>query len=164
MKFVHSRISSFTVLLAGGLLLLAASGCSKDERAQATAKTNDVLATTGDKAKELYSDSKAAMSKAWDSVKSYGYEKRAEFAATSKVVAAEMEAQAAKVRAEYSDAKASASRKAAMAELKSSEADYKQKLDALGSATADTWESAKNNVIASWNRFEAALRKASAEK
>ena len=66
------------------------------------------------------------------------------------------------LRANYSDATASASRKAAMAELKDSEADYKAKLDALGTATADTWDSAKQNVIASWDKLQASYFKAKA--
>jgi hypothetical protein len=50
-----------------------------------------------------------------------------------------------------------------MEELKNSQADYKQKLDALGNASAATWDSAKNNTIAAWNRLEAAYYKARAE-
>ena len=62
-----------------------------------------------------------------------------------------------------SDAKASASRKAAMEELKKSEADYKTKVSALGDATEATWDSAKQNAIASWDRLQAAYYKARAD-
>jgi hypothetical protein len=51
-----------------------------------------------------------------------------------------------------------------MNELKDADADYKQKLAALGSATAATWDSAKASVIASWDKLEASYRKALAEK
>lgn len=138
-----------SVTLAAALLAGVGAGCTQKDRADA-----------GAKAKEVYADSKAALSKAWDNVKAYSFEKRHEFAANGKALAAKMEAQASELRANYSDAKASSSRKAAMAELKNSEADYKQKLDALGSATADTWESAKQNAIAAWDRLEAAYYKA----
>jgi predicted pyridoxine 5'-phosphate oxidase superfamily flavin-nucleotide-binding protein len=74
-----------------------------------------------------------------------------------------MEAKMSELRANYSEAKASASRKAAMAELKDAEADYKEKLAALGSATADTWDSAKQNVIASWDKLQAKYDKARAD-
>jgi hypothetical protein len=50
-----------------------------------------------------------------------------------------------------------------MEELKNAEADYKEKLKALGNATADTWESAKQNVILAWRRLQAAYYKARAE-
>jgi hypothetical protein len=49
-----------------------------------------------------------------------------------------------------------------MAELKSNEADYKSKLDALGHASAATWDSAKQNVIASWDKLQASYYKARA--
>ncbi len=151
MKTPHSR---FTVAasLAAGLLVLALNGCNKQERDTASAN-----------AKEMYADSKAAMAKAWDKVKTTTFDKRDQFEATGKALAAQMEAQASKLRADYSDAKASASRKAAMQELKNSEADYKAKLEALGSASAATWDSAKNNVIAAWDRLEASYHKARAD-
>ena len=50
-----------------------------------------------------------------------------------------------------------------MTELKSSEADYKQKLHAMGNATAATWDSAKQNVIAAWDRVQASYLKARAD-
>ncbi len=150
--------SSFAIL--AGALIISGPGCSKAERAEAEAKTRDALAETGEKVREAYADSKAALSNTWEDVKSYTYEKREDFTAAGKAMKAEMEAKASELRAEYSEAKASASRRAAMEELKNSEADYREKLDALGTATAATWDSAKQNVIAAWNRFEAAMRNA----
>ena len=58
---------------------------------------------------------------------------------------------------------ASASRKAAMAEIKDSEAAYKGKIEALGTATADTWDSAKQNVISAWDHLQASYYKARAD-
>jgi hypothetical protein len=145
------------------LLLMSAAGCSREERAEASGKARDVVAETRERAKEVYADSKAAVTGAWDDLKSYSYEKRAAFTEAAKVKAAQMRAEASRLRAESSDAKASASRKAAMAELRNSEADYQQKLDALGEATEATWESARNNVIAAKDRLEVALRNAGKE-
>src|ERR671913_388695 len=82
-----------------GLLL---TGCTREERA-----------TAGATAKEMISDSKAALGRGWDKVKSATYDKRGDVEAHGKALAAEIEAQASKLRASYSDAKASASRKAA---------------------------------------------------
>jgi hypothetical protein len=152
MKIPSSPLRFSATLTSALLLGLLAAGCTKDERATASAN-----------AKEMVADSKAAMAKAWDNVKSYSFDKKDDVAATGKALAAQMEAQASKLRADYSDAKASASRKAAMEELKNSQADYKAKLDALGNASAATWDSAKNNTIAAWNRLEAAYYKARAE-
>lgn len=151
MKNRSLRFTS-SAALAAGVLLAVLSGCNKQERADA-----------GAKAKEVYVDSKAALSRGWDKVKTATFDKRGDVEAAGKALAAEMDAQASKMRANYSDAKASASRKAAMEEFKNAEADYKQKLSALGTASADTWESAKNNTIAAWDKLEAAYRKALVE-
>ncbi len=135
--------------LAALLTTLAFAGCSKQEQT-----------TASDKVKDAYQDSKAAVSNAWDSVKSYTFEKRSDFSASAKAMTSKIDSEVSELRANYSEATASASRKAAMAELKDSEADYKAKLDALGTATADTWDSAKQNVIASWDKLQASYYKA----
>jgi len=138
-------------LLTASLSALAFAGCSKGDRTEAS-----------DKVKDAYQDTKVAVSNAWDGVKSYTFEKRSDFSASAKAMSAKLDADMSELRANYSDATASASRKAAMAELKDSEADYKAKLDALGTATADTWDSAKQNVIASWDKLQASYFKAKA--
>ena len=148
MKLISSRFLPLAALIAA----VAITGCSKQDRADTNAAAKDAMA-----------DTKAAMSNAWGDVKSYTFDKRSDFEKSAKSMSAKMDAQLAEVRANYSDAKASASRKAAMSELKNSEADYKEKLSALGNATAATWDSAKQNVVASWERMEAAYAKARAE-
>jgi hypothetical protein len=140
------------VALSAGLALVTFSGCSKQNRA-------DVSAT----AKDAYADSKAAMANAWDSVKAHTFEKRNDFAMNAKALGSKMDAQMSDLRANYSETKASASRRKAMDELKSSEADYKAKVAALGNATAATWDSGKQNVIASWDHLQAAYYKARAD-
>lgn len=149
---IHSARHFPAALLVVSLSALAFAGCSKSDSDKA-----------GDKVKEAYQDSKKAVTNAWDDVKSYTFEKRNDFSANAKAVTAKMDSQLSELHANYSEAKASASRKAAMAELKDSEADYKAKLDALGSATADTWDSAKQNVIASWDKLQASYYKAKAD-
>jgi hypothetical protein len=139
----------FAVGVLGVIIL---SGCTKEEQAK-----------VGSSVKSAYEDSRAAMAKAWDSVKDYTFDKRDEFNARTNAITAEMDVQISEMRANFADAIASASRKAAMEELKNAEADYKDKLRALASATADTWESAKNNLILAWNRLQAAYYKARAD-
>jgi hypothetical protein len=138
--------------LAAGLSFFALTGCNKSERANATVKADDMVA-----------DTKASMSNGWDNVKSFTFEKRDDFKANGKVMSAKWEAQMSELRANYSEAKASDSRKAAMIELKSSEAAYQEKFTALGTATADTWDSAKRNVISSWDNLQASYLKARAD-
>jgi hypothetical protein len=150
------KTTSTVILLSAtfmaGLSAFGLSGCNKSERSEA-----------GDKAGEIASDTKDAMNHGWDSVKSFTFEKRDDFRANGKAISSKWDARMSELHASYSDAKASASRKAAMAELKHSEAAYKEKLESLGTATADTWDSAKQNVISSWDHLQASYYKARAD-
>ncbi|MEO5959450.1 MAG: hypothetical protein ABIZ49_07105 [Opitutaceae bacterium] len=150
MKNNSIRFVSFAAIVAG--FAAAFSGCSKQTRSDASASVKDA-----------YADSKAAMAKGWDEVKSFTFDKRNDFVASAKAMSSKLDVQLAEVRTNYSEAKASASRKAAMAELKNAEADYKEKLAALGNATAATWDSGKQNVILAWDKVQAAYYKARAE-
>lgn len=148
---MKNRILPSTLLLAFSVAALSLAGCSERKR--------DDLA---DKTKDVYQDTKNAVAKGWDNLKDYTFEKRNDFTAMMKAREADFEAGVSKLRAEYSEANASASRKAAMAELKDSEANYKQKLSALGNATADTWTAARDDVAAAWDRLQASYAKARA--
>lgn len=151
--------------------LLVSTGCSRQERekaraeaeetyAEASAKVKETYAEASGKVKDAYAETKAAVAEAWDEVRSFSFDQREKFAGTAKAMQAEMEAKASRLRAELSEEQAGASRRAAMAELKNAEADYRQKVAALGDASAATWESAKLNVIAAWDRLQAAYHKA----
>jgi hypothetical protein len=139
------------------------SGCTKQDRTNASTTVQDAYSDTKAAVKDAYGDTKAAINNAWDNARSYSYDKKNDFTTHAKAMSSEMDANIQKLRTEYSEAKASASRKAAMEELKNSESDYKQKLDALGNASAATWDSAKQNVISAWDRMQAAYHKARAD-
>ena len=151
MKSIPSRLIPVLVIGAS-LSAFGFAGCNKQERTEAKENVNEAVAA-----------SMATMSNAWDDVKSYTFEKRNDFSNHAKAVSSKLDAEISELRTNYSEAKASASRKAAMAELKDAAADYKSKLDALGGATADTWDSAKQNVILAWDRIQAAYHKALAD-
>jgi Skp family chaperone for outer membrane proteins len=140
------------IIITLGLSALALAACSKSDRNEANSGIKDV-----------YQDSKSAIANTWSDLKDYTYEKRSDFNDRIQAMAAELEAEMSELQANYAEDKASASRRAAMQELKDSRADLSQKLDALGNATADTWGSAKANVIAAWDRTEAAYKKAKAD-
>ncbi len=142
----------YTAPLACFAALAFFSGCSKSDTDTATAKVKDA-----------YQDSKDAVVDAWKDVKSYTFEKRDDFSSEAKAQMAQVDANIAKLQAKAADAQASASRKAAWDDLKSSEADYKAKVDALGTATADTWDSAKQNTISAWDHLKASYDKARAD-
>ncbi len=151
MKNTAIRSLAITAFLAG-LSPIFLSGCNRSERADVSAKTGEMVA-----------DSKDAIGHGWDKVKSFTFEKRDDFRASAKAMTSKMEARTSDLRANYSEAKASSSRKAAMGELKDSEASYREKLEALGTASADTWDSAKRNVISAWEHLEASYYKARAD-
>lgn len=146
-KLIHPT----TTLLATALAMLALSACSKGKR-------DDIA----DKTKDAIHDTKAAVVQGWDDLKDYTFEKRSAFSAKLMAQQADFEAGVSKLRANYSEAQASASRKAAMKELKDCEADYQEKLAAVGNATAATWTAARDSVTASWDRLQASYAKARA--
>jgi hypothetical protein len=137
------------LLVTLGAAALGFTGCSKETRAAA--------ATT---VKDAAQDTQEAVVDAWGEAKGFTFEKRDDFAAKAKSLSAEFDVQLSELRANYSEAQATASRRAAMAELKDAEADYQAKLAALGTATADTWQAAKDNVVLAWDRLRASYRKA----
>jgi hypothetical protein len=147
MKLSFIRRFLFGAGLAVGIGFFAA--CTKQDQQRVS-----------DAATRAYEDTKAAAARTWDSIKANTWDKRDDFTAKAKAMTAKMDEQVRALQAERSDAKASASRKAAMEELRNSEADYHRKLEALGTATADTWESAKQNVILAWDKLQAAYYKA----
>jgi hypothetical protein len=138
-------------ILTAACASLVTTGCNKQDRTTASTAVQDA-----------YADTKTAMSNAWDDVRTYSYEKRDDFTRSARALSSKFDSEVSQLRANYSDATASASRKIAMDELKNSEADYKAKLDALGHASAATWESAKQNVIAAWDKLQASYHKARA--
>jgi hypothetical protein len=162
-----------TTLLISSLALVAilATGCSKQDRTKANSAVQDAYADTKTAAqnayndakttvKDVYNDTRTSLSEGWDNVRSYSFDKKSDFEKSAHAMGSRVDSEISQLQANYAGAKASASRKLAMDELKNSQADYKQKLDALGTATADTWESAKQNVIAAWDRMQAAYHKA----
>jgi len=148
---MKNKLLRSTPHIATGLALLVFAACSKEKR-------EDIA----DKSKEAYQETKAAVVEGWGDLKSYTFEKRNDFTLTLKARQADFEAGVSKLRAEYSESTASASRKAAMAELKDSEANYQEKLAAVGNATADTWVATRDDVAAAWDRLQASYAKARA--
>lgn len=135
--------------------MLALTGCNKN-------KTESTIDSAVDKTKSVAADAGNAMADAWGDVKSYTFEKSSDFQKSLKAMSSKFDADVSKMKADYSEANASAARKAAMAEFKDSESNFKQKMSALGNATSATWDSAKKDVIAAWDRLQASYYKARA--
>jgi hypothetical protein len=151
-----------TLLVSLAALAAFITGCNKQDRTNASTAVQDAYSDTKAVVKDAYADTKAAVNNAWDNVRDYSYDRRNDFTTQAKAMTSRMDADISKLRTEYSEATASAARKAAMNELKNDEADYRQKLDALGNATSATWDSAKQNVILAWDKLQASYHKARA--
>ncbi|WP_415910540.1 hypothetical protein [Oleiharenicola sp. Vm1] len=155
MKTNHARSQNLfyaLVLVAAPLVLATFTACSKDERNK-----------LADQAGQAAHETQAAIAQTWSDVKAYTFDKRDEFQRQAKAQQAELEARLSELRATYAEDKASASRRAAMEELRNSEADYRAKLAALGTATADTWDAARDELAAAWHRVQSAYAKARAD-
>lgn len=149
----RSRRSLLTVVTLTSVAALGAfTGCSPKDRDHAS----DTMQSAADNTKNAFAN-------AWDKAKSYTFGERDQFEANAKALQSKMDAQVSEVQANVADANASASRQAAWQELKDADANYKEKVSALGDATADTWDSAKQNTIAAWDRLQAAYYKARAD-
>ena len=159
---MKNKIPSILTLTLGCTVLLF-TGCAKADRSDAKSTAKEAAHDTKVAVQDAAEATKEAITDAWADVKGFTFDRQSDFSKQAKSLSARMEVQVSELRTNYSEAKASASRRAAMAELKSSEADYKDKLSALGSATADTWDSAKQNAILAWDRLEASYRKARAD-
>jgi hypothetical protein len=152
-KHAPSALLNLTVALAGTALIGA--GCSKADRADATSTLKEAAHDTKVATQEVAHDAGVAITDAWEGVRNYAFDKRSDFSKQATAVGARMEAQVSALRTEQSEAQASESRGAAMDELRDSQADFNDKLAALGTATADTWDAARNNVILAWDRLDA---------
>jgi imidazolonepropionase-like amidohydrolase len=151
-----------TLLFTASLTLLTFTACSKTERETVADKTKVAYQDTKEVVKDVAKSTKDAVVQGWDNLKSFTFEKRDAFTAEVKLKQAQLDVQVSELKANYAEAKASASRRAAMEDLKSSEADYKDKLAALGHATADTWDAARDNVVVAWDRLQVSYAKARA--
>jgi dsDNA-specific endonuclease/ATPase MutS2 len=139
------------MLVASGVVLLSMSACSKGDRD-----------TISGEAKDAYKDASAKVSEGWEKLKSFTYEQRDSFVDEFNSKQEQAEAELSKLKAEYSESKASASRKAAMEDVKSSDVKFKEKLSAIGRASADTWDAARDDVIAAWDELQASIARARA--
>jgi hypothetical protein len=152
MNMKTTRKTLIASLMLAGIALVAV-GCSKTGGEKAA-----------DKVGEAYEKTKTAVANSWSDLKDFTYDKSSDFQDRAKAMASDMDAKFEKLKADTADAKASASRSAAWEEVKNNRADLSEKVDALGDATADTWASAKANVIAAANKLEASYDKLKADR
>ncbi|MBI2510786.1 MAG: hypothetical protein HYV96_02305 [Opitutae bacterium] len=100
----------------------------------------------------------------WNELRSYSFEKRSEFNASLTAMSAKIDAEVSQLQADASSAIASQSRKDAIAQVKSDKAAFDEKSAALARATQDTWNQARDEAAAAWDKLQASIAKARAEQ
>ena len=138
------------VTLLTTLVLIITGGCSRHDRRSLSERAGDA-----------YESTMHSLDHTWDQVRSYSYDKRDTVVRDFSSASARTDAQIDRLQAEFAQGRANASGRAALDDLKSADADFHGKLDALSRASADGWNAAKEQAIASWHRLEAAYDRAS---
>lgn len=118
---------------------------------------------TADRSTESSARSASVQTDSWNDLRTYSFEKRGEFNSSLSAMNARLEAEVSKLEADISSANASQSRKDAIAAVKSDKANFDEKSAALARASKDTWEQARDEAAAAWDKLQASLAKARAE-
>jgi|HubBroStandDraft_1064217.scaffolds.fasta_scaffold92891_2 hypothetical protein len=144
----------------GSAALLLSGGCSKSDDSVTTVQTTR---TDGSTATVVVSDTNVSVevSSAWDRIKDFTFDRRADFSAGIDRMSKDMDDRTAAFRARVSGAPDAASRDrdSAMKEYDEARADLKSKRTDLDNATADTWADAKAKAAESWKSTKAAYDK-----
>lgn len=145
---------------------VALTGCGRQDTAskssESSAQPAGSAAGSGTRASTSATNaaSTSPVSENWTELRTYTYDRRGEFNSSLNAMSAKVDAEVSQLRAENSGAKASESRRAAMDEIQSAKSDFDGKAAALGRASEDTWNQARDELSASWDRLQAALKKA----
>jgi CHASE3 domain sensor protein len=146
--------SRFLLIIAPAALLLAA-GCSKSQND----KVADAAQSATTAVKNAAVDVKDATVDAWDNIKDFTLDRKADFSSGIDKMSKSMDDKIADLKASASSTTDSGKAKA-VKDYDEARADLKAKLSDLDNATADTWASAKANVKTAWDKVKIAYDKA----
>lgn len=135
------------LLVVGALAFTACGRNTADRSAESSASSASVETTNN-----------------WNDLRTYSFEKRGDFNSSLSAMNARLEAEVSQLEANASSANASKSRKDAVAAVKSDKANFDEKSAALARASQDTWEQARDEAAAAWDKLQASLAKARAEQ
>lgn len=147
--------SRFSLLLIAPAALLFAAGCSKSQNDKVADATQS--ATTA--VKNAAVDVKDAAVDAWENVKDFTLDRKADFSAGFDRTSRSMDDKIAELKANASSTTDSGKAKA-IKDYDEARANLKAKLSDLDNATADTWASAKANVKIAWDNVKSAYDRA----
>lgn len=151
-------------LLAAAAIVL--SGCGRQDTArksgESSAQPAGSAAGSGTRASTSATNaaSTSPATESWTELRTYSYDRRGEFNSSLNAMSARVDAEISSMKADASGAKASQSRQDAMKEVESAKSDFDGKAAALGRASKDTWDQARDELAAAWDRLQAALQKA----
>jgi hypothetical protein len=118
---------------------------------------------TADRTAESRAANASVPSNDWNDLRTYSFDKRGDFNSSLSAMNARLEAEVSQLEADISSANASQSRKDAVAAVKSDKANFDEKSAALARASQDTWEQARDEAAAAWDKLQASLAKARAD-
>jgi hypothetical protein len=150
----------FFAAAMGSVALLLLCSCTKSDDSVTTVQATR---PDGSNVTVAVSDTNVSVdaTDAWDRIKDFAYDRRADFSAGIDRMSKDMDDKTAAFRtraAGVSDAVAS-DRDSAMKEFDSARADLKARRTDLDNATADTWSDAKAKAGESWKSTKAAYSK-----
>lgn len=151
--------------LIASLLLIAAlafTACSRtrNRSSETSARSADTTASTS----ASTAASVPSTTDNWSELRTYSFDKRSEFNSSLSAMSTKVDAEVSQLQADASSANASQSRKDAIAQVKSDKANFDEKSAALARATKDTWDQARDEAAAAWDKLQASLAKARSEK
>lgn len=138
-----------SLLLVGAIALTGCGRNTGDRSSESSARSASSAQTTTNN---------------WSELRTYSFDKRSEFNASLTAMSAQIDAEVSQLQADASGTKASQARKDAIAQVKSDKAAFDEKSAALARATQDTWEQARDEAAAAWDKLQASLAKARAEQ
>lgn len=144
------------VVLAGAMALTACAPSEDSAQSNVTQSVNEAK-TAMTNASE---DATDAIAEAWEDLRDYSFAQREEFDEKADAMLARLDAEISDAKAEVASAEAETARSDAWEKVQDSRVALGEKVEALGDATASTWESVKQQVFAAWDRTQAAYREA----
>ena len=147
--------------LLGSTLILSACAQSEDDTQTRAAEMMSEAGATVTAASEQATD---AIAEAWEDLRDYSFAQREEFDEQAEAMLARLDAEISEAQAEVASAEAEDSRSEAWEMLKDSRTTLGEKVEAIGDATASTWESVKQQVFAAWDQAQAAYHEAVADE
>jgi hypothetical protein len=146
MKF-HAALPASAAALGCATLLLFC-GCTRSSDASTTTTVTDVNVTPG-------------TPDAWDRIKDYTYDRRAEFSASFDRMSQDMDDHTASFRAKLDNVPDATAREreSSMREYDDARANLKATRTELDRASADTWADAKSKTSEAWTKTKVAYDK-----